>query len=111
MLQSIRKFPDEGCEDVGLLDQLAENIENFPEYRRYGRVAGVNGMLLDLGGMPREVAVGSRCEVVTQDRRRVACEIVGFRAGRALAMPFTALDGIGLQLQKSHQAYLQSDDV
>ena len=45
--------------------------------------------------MPRAVTVGS-CEVVTQEQRRVACEIVGFRAGKALAMPFTALDGIGL---------------
>src|SRR5579875_3292630 len=96
MLASIRCFPDGGCVGVALLAQLIEGIENLPEYRRYGRVAGVNGMLLELGGMPREVTVGSRCEVATQDRRRVACEIVGFRAGRALAMPFTALDGIGL---------------
>lgn len=81
---------------MALLAQLIEDIESFPEYRRYGRVAGVNGMLLELGGMPREVTVGSRCEVMTQDRRRVACEIVGFRGGRALAMPFTSIDGIGL---------------
>ena len=53
-------------------------------------------MLIELGGMPHELTVGSRCDVVTQERRRVACEIVGFRDGRALAMPFTALDGIGL---------------
>ncbi|HXR87940.1 MAG TPA: flagellar protein export ATPase FliI [Stellaceae bacterium] len=81
---------------MALLAQIAEDIANFPEYRRWGRVAGVNGMLIELGGMPREVTVGSRCEVITQERRRAACEIVGFRGGRALAMPFTALDGIGL---------------
>ena len=81
---------------MALLAQAIEDIHNFPEYRRWGRVAGVNGMLIELGGMPQEVTVGSRCEVATQDRRRVACEVVGFRAGRALAMPFTALDGIGL---------------
>ena len=81
---------------MALLSQVTEDIESFPEYRRWGRVAGVNGMLIELGGMPREVTVGSRCDVMTQERRRVACEIVGFRGGRALAMPFTALDGIGL---------------
>ena len=81
---------------MALLAQAIEDIDSFPEYRRWGRVAGVNGMLIELGGMPQEVTVGSRCEVATQDRRRVACEVVGFRAGRALAMPFTALDGIGL---------------
>jgi len=52
-------------------------------------------MLLELGGMPRDVAVGSRCEIIARERR-LACEIVGFRNGRALAMPFTALEGIGL---------------
>jgi flagellum-specific ATP synthase len=81
---------------LALLAQLIEDIGNFSEYRRWGRVTGVNGMLLELGGLPREVTVGSRCEVVTQGRRRIACEVVGFRAGKALAMPFTALDGIGL---------------
>ncbi|HEY3917824.1 MAG TPA: flagellar protein export ATPase FliI [Stellaceae bacterium] len=79
-----------------LLTQVAEDIETFYGYRRWGRVAGVNGMLIELGGLPREVAVGNRCEVLSQDRRRVTCEIVGFRAGKALAMPFTALEGIGL---------------
>jgi flagellum-specific ATP synthase len=81
---------------LALLTQVIEDINDFPGYQRWGRVAGVNGMLMELGGMPREVTVGSRCDVVTQERRRVACEIVGFRGGRALAMPFTALDGIGL---------------
>jgi len=81
---------------LALLAQAIEDVANLPEYRRWGRVAGVNGMLIELGGMPREVTVGSRCEVATQEGRRVACEIVGFRGGKALAMPFTALDGIGL---------------
>jgi flagellum-specific ATP synthase len=82
--------------NLALLAQVTEDIDNFTEYRRWGRVAGVNGMLIEFGGMPHEVTVGSRCDVVTQERRRVACEIVGFRGGRALAMPFTAIDGIGL---------------
>ena len=38
-------------------------------------------------------AAASRCR---PQARRVPCEVVGFRAGRALLMPFGALDGIGL---------------
>jgi flagellum-specific ATP synthase len=63
--------------------------------RRYGRVTGVLGMLLEAGGLPREMAVGGRVEVQAAGRR-VPCEIVGFRTGRAQLMPFSALDGIGL---------------
>jgi flagellum-specific ATP synthase len=81
---------------LGLLTQIAEDIAVFPEYRRYGRVTGVNGMLVELGGLPRETAVGSRCDILTQSGRRLIGEVVGFRGGKVLAMPFTSLDGIGL---------------
>jgi flagellum-specific ATP synthase len=52
--------------------------------------------LLEIGGVPQSLAVGGRCEVLTRDHRRVPCEVVGFRAGRALVMPFGSLDGVGL---------------
>ena len=51
----------------------------IPDYRRYGRVTGVSGMLLEVGGVPQSLAVGGRCEVLTRDNRRVPCEVVGFR--------------------------------
>ena len=81
---------------MALLAQLIEDIGELPEHQRYGRVTGVSGMLLELGGVPREFSIGGRCEVVAGDGRRVSCEIVGCRAGKALAMPFTSIDGIGL---------------
>ena len=81
---------------MALLPQLIEDLADLPEYRRYGRVAGVNGMLIEVGGVPRALAIGGRCDVITQDGRRVQCEVVGFRGGRALLMPFTALEEIGL---------------
>jgi flagellum-specific ATP synthase len=54
------------------------------------------GMLVEIAGVPKTLAVGGRCDIVGRDGRRLACEVVGFRDGRALAMPFGALDGIGL---------------
>src|SRR5690349_7564430 len=53
-------------------------------------------MLVELGGVPQTLAVGGRCDIVARDGRRLPCEVIGFRAGKALAMPFGALDGIGL---------------
>lgn len=81
---------------VALLPQLIDELAEIPEHRRYGRVAGISGMLLEVGGVPRSLAIGGRCDVLAQDGRRVPCETVGFRAGRALLMPFTTLDGVGL---------------
>ena len=79
-----------------LLPQLIEELGDIAEYRRYGRVTGVNGMLLEVGGVPRALAIGRRCDVIAQDGRCVPCEVVGFRNGRALLMPFSMLDGVGL---------------
>jgi flagellum-specific ATP synthase len=54
------------------------------------------GMLVEIAGVPDSLAVGGRCEVLSRDGRRLPCEMIGFRDGRALAMPFGAVDGIGL---------------
>lgn len=81
---------------MALLAQLVDELADIPEHRRYGRVVGVNGMLLEVGGVPRALAIGGRCDVIAQEGRRVTCEVVGFRGGRALLMPFTTLDGVGL---------------
>jgi len=78
------------------LPNLLEEVRQIPEYHRYGRVTGVMGLLLEIGGVPQSLAVGGRCEVLTRDNRRVPCEVVGFRNNRALVMPFTTLEGVGL---------------
>ena len=77
------------------LPNLIAELERLQPARRYGRVTGVPGMLLEVGGLPREMAVGGRVEVLAAGRR-VPCEVIGFRGGRALLMPFSTLDGIGL---------------
>ena len=81
---------------MALLAQLVDELAEIPDYRRFGRVVGVSGMLLEVGGVPRSLAIGGRCEVLAQEGRPVPCEVVGFRNGRALLMPFTTLDGVGL---------------
>jgi flagellum-specific ATP synthase len=75
---------------------LVGDIERIPEARHYGRVATVLGMLVEVAGLDRHLSVGSRCDVVNRTGQRVPCEVVGFRAGRALAMSYGALDGVGL---------------
>src|SRR5579864_2407503 len=77
-------------------DNLLDEISNIPDYRRFGRVSGVMGMLLEVGGLPRHLTVGGHCQVVGRDGRALTCEVVGFRRGKALLLPFGALDGIGL---------------
>src|SRR5579884_2190256 len=79
-----------------LLDSITRAIEALPDRQIYGRVASVLGMLVEVGGLADGLAVGGGCVVTARDGRQVPCEVIGFRNGRALLMPFRAIDGIGL---------------
>jgi flagellum-specific ATP synthase len=53
-------------------------------------------MLVEVGGVERELTIGSRCRLDATGGPPVLCEVVGFRDGKALLMPFAGLDGVGL---------------
>lgn len=77
-------------------DQLVQEINALPTYAVFGRVTSVLGMMVEVGGVERRLSIGGRCRVITRGGRPVPCEVVGFRGGRALLMPFGTLDDIGL---------------
>ena len=74
---------------------LLDDIGRIQSKRLYGRVTAVLGLLIEVGGVHRTLAVGARCNVVARDGHLVPCEVIGFRQGRALLMPFSAVDGVG----------------
>ncbi len=75
---------------------MIEELNQIPEHRHYGRVAGVLGLLIEVAGLERVLSVGARCNVTARDGRSVAGEVIGFRQGHALLLPFGSVDGIGL---------------
>lgn len=79
-----------------LTARFAAELERIPAIRRYGRVSTVLGLMVEVAGADRELSLGGRCHVATRDDRRVECEVVGFRDGRALLMPLGSLDGTGV---------------
>jgi flagellum-specific ATP synthase len=75
---------------------LIDEFDRLSEYRLYGRVAGVLGLLVEVAGLDQALAIGTRCNLVARGGKEVSCEAIGFRQGRALLMPFGTLDGVGL---------------
>src|SRR5882762_4316335 len=84
------------CGAAVSLPNLLSDLAQIPDYHRYGRVTAVLGMLVELGGVPQSLAVGGRCEIIGRYGSRLPCEVIGFRSGHALLLPFGSLDGIGL---------------
>lgn len=76
------------------MQALISAVEQTQRSRSYGRVRAVNGLLMEVAGTIDPLGIGSRLLIDSQDRREVAAEVVGFRNGRALAMPFASLDGV-----------------
>ena len=78
------------------LKRIEEEIDRIPDRVHYGRVSAVSGMLVEVRGLTQTVAIGGQCMVTTTTGQGLLGEVVGFRDGRALLMPFGKLEGIGL---------------
>ncbi len=75
---------------------LIDELDHIPEFQLYGRVAGVLGLLVEVAGLDEALSIGGRCDIVTRGNSRVTCEVIGFRQGRALLLPFGRLEGVAL---------------
>ena len=76
--------------------RLINRLDALPANRVFGRVTGVQGLLIEVAGIERHLTVGARCNVIARGERKVLCEVVGFRDGKALLLPFAPLEGVGL---------------
>jgi flagellum-specific ATP synthase len=75
---------------------IVQELDRIPDARFFGRVVAVQGLLVQVGGIQSSVSVGDRVIIQARDGRRLPCEVVGFREGRALLLPFGGLSGVAL---------------
>jgi len=59
-----------------------------------GKVAGVNGLLIESRGGLSRLAVGARAEIQRLHQPPLPAEVVGFRDAKALLMPFGPVEGV-----------------
>ena len=78
------------------MKSLQAAIEAIDEVEVFGRVKAVQGLLVEIVGPVRELRVGGRVQIEASDGHRLAAEIIGFRDGHALCLPFGPLTGVRL---------------
>jgi len=76
------------------VDPLINQIEAIEPTEIYGRVAAVQGLLVEVVGPVHEMRVGARLSIEDTGGKPVQCEVVGFRDNHALCLPFSGLDGV-----------------
>jgi len=75
---------------------LLKEIEAVTPLRRFGRVARIEGLLVEVTGAAGAICLGGQVRLLSATGRRIPCEVIGFRDGRAQVMPLGALDGVSL---------------
>jgi flagellum-specific ATP synthase len=78
------------------MPSLQHEIEAIPSLRRFGRVARIEGLLVEVTGAAGATSMGGQVRLTPSSGETIPCEVVGFREGRALAMPLGTLDGMTL---------------
>jgi flagellum-specific ATP synthase len=92
---------------------LTADIEAIDEVEVFGRVKTVQGLLIEVVGPVRELRVGGRVMIETTGGGTLAAEIIGFRDGHALCLPFGPLSGVRLGCRavfKSHDGAVYPAD-
>jgi flagellum-specific ATP synthase len=75
---------------------LLKEIDAIPNLRRFGRVARIEGLLVEVTGAAGAISLGGQLRLSGGSGKEIPCEVVGFRDGRALAMPLGNLEGMSL---------------
>jgi flagellum-specific ATP synthase len=76
------------------LRNLIAAVERVDPLVVSGRVAAVNGLLIEARGGLTRLSIGARTEVERRGAPPLDAEVVGFRETRALLMPFGPLEGV-----------------
>lgn len=96
-----------------IIKSLEKDLQQIQPHKLYGRVTKILGMLVEIGGIERELSIGDRCNLVPRGVDPVPCEIIGFKDGQALAMPFASLERVGLgckAVAASHEPVVHPSD-
>jgi len=75
---------------------LLKEIDAVPTTSRFGRVARIEGLLVEVSGAAGAISLGGQVRLSGSSGKQISCEVVGFRDGRALLMPLGNLEGVTL---------------
>src|ERR1700712_1443709 len=84
---------------------LIADIEAIDEVEVFGRVKTVQGLLIEVVGPVRELRVGGRVKIETTGGGILDSEIIGFRDGHALCLPFGPVAGVRLGCKAVFQSH------
>src|SRR5688572_1879878 len=84
------------CRMDRLAEQAVAAISTATGQEVYGRVTKILGLLVEIAGFGNNLSIGAIVNLAPPDKPIVPCEVVGFKDGHALLLPFGTLEGVSL---------------
>ncbi len=94
--------------------QLEVSIDLLQTQEVYGRVTKILGLLVEIAGFGDTLSIGSVVDLSPKGKGVVPCEVVGFKDGHAMLLPFGTLEGVGLGCRaiiQDHEPVITPDDL
>lgn len=79
-----------------ILENIVSEINKLDGSSYYGRVTAVQGLFVEVSGIRADLSIGDRCRIFSSNGKNIPCELVSFRNGKLLFMPYGSVEGIGL---------------
>ncbi len=78
------------------IEQIRTGIKASRASVTYAEVTKVLGLIVEIAGFGDALSIGAMVTLRPDDGRKIPCEVVGFKDGHAMLMPFGTLEGVGL---------------
>jgi flagellum-specific ATP synthase len=96
MMQKARMRTTAILQENTYFQPLVEAVRQKSAAQRYGRVAAVHGLMVEIAGAESVVGVGSRFRIYARSGENILAEVIGFRGNHALCLPYGGLEGVGV---------------
>lgn len=80
-----------------LAQDLAKKVDAINEIKVFGSISGISGLLAECKGIGDQLSIGSRVKIHAKAAKEIIAEVIGFDGDKALIMPFTSLEGVGVE--------------
>lgn len=96
-----------------MLDAIINKVNKIPEFKLYGKVCSVSGLMVEIEGLEGMLAIGTKCSIVSQNNIRTLAEVVALKGEKAVIMPFDDLYDVTVgsivELEESSDKIFPSD--
>ncbi len=77
-------------------EEMRHEVARSSGYIISGEVSAIKGLAIEVAGISHHIAVGERCFLERSGKPDLPCEIIGVQKDSVIAMPFGAMEGIGV---------------